>query len=509
MNIRLTKYSQLVLVLLLSLLITNSCSDSDLEVPFARQTADSFFAEKGPESYNQAVIGGYAKLTQFYKHYTGVNATPPTYLQALGLMRDDLLTSNQPDPYEVFGSLNATNPSNSVYYKLAYELINRMNIALDNMALYGDDVFAVDPSLRPIYEGEARFLRAYIYFHLAMNYNSPPLLKESILSLSFIPVNSTEGEVLDFAISEFSAVASMLPNNWTDVNIGRATKGTALGMLGKALLQRGTANNYDNADLTAAIAALSQIEGLGYALTPKFNDNFNGNIENNQESLFEIQAGQNEISNNIWVPIDDFDVIADLGAYWGFFNGFFTNRLMLPSEKLLSSFEDGDPRQSATFREGQIKKYIDNDVSIFPTSLNNPRVLRYADVLLMQAEAMIMSGGNKATAIGLLNQVRERARNSSDPASAVPADRDVAETDATVILQWVMDERVMELAGEESWRWYDLIRWHKAGQINLGSMDFSSVQSGFAFDVNKHMLLPFPSSEVSLSNGSLVQNPNY
>ena len=232
-------------------------------------------------------------------------------------------------------------------------------------------------------------------------------------------------------------------------------------------------------------------------------------MENNAESLFEIQVGQNSVQNNIWVPIDDFDVIGDLGGYWGFFDAFLTSRLMLPSTKLQTMFEDGDPRKDMTFREGQIKKYIDGNVRQFPTSNNNARVLRYADVLLMTAEAMLMSGGDKQEVIQLMNMVRERARNSGETPSVVPADRDMTEADEDTIFQWIMEERVYELAAEESWRWYDLIRWHKAGKIDLAGWDFSSDQTGISFELGKNLLLPFPSSEVSISNGGLVQNPNY
>ncbi len=490
-----------------TVVIVLGCSDKDLDVSFARQTTDTFFSEEGPDSYDKAVIGGYAKLTQFYKNYTGVNGTPSAYLQAISTMRDDLLTSNVPDPFEVFGALNATNPSTSDYYRLAYQLINRMNLVLDKMGEFGDAVFVDDADLKKTYEGEARFMRAYMYFHLALNYGTPPLVKESITDLGFIPSNSVDGEVLDFAIDELTAAAALLPDSWSEANIGRATKGSALSILGKALLHRATINGYNGGDLTAALAAFDQIDGLGYSLLPNFADNFDGENENTSESLFEIQFGQNAV-NNIWIPIDDFAPVADLGGFWGFFDGFLTGRLMSPSTKLQNAFEAGDPRKDMTFREGQIKKYIDKNVRQFPTDLNNARVIRLADVILMKAEAMLMSGGDKQQVIMLINTIRERARTSLDPAGAIPADRDVLETDENTVLQWIMDERVLELAGEEAWRWYDLIRWNKAGKIDISSWDFSSDQA-ISFDAGKHLLLPFPASEISLSSGSLGQNPNY
>ncbi len=496
-----------IFTILLTVLIVQGCTDEAHDVPFSRQTTDSFFSEEGTASYDKAVIGGYAKLSQFYKNYTGVNATPRNYLQAINTMRDDLITSNQPDPFEVFGSLNATNSSVSDYYRLAYQLINRMNLTLGKLAEFGDVVFVDDAALKNTFEGEARFLRAFMYFHLALNFDTPPLVKESITDLAYLPTNSTAGETLDFAISELTVAADLLNVTWTGGNIGRATKGSALGILGKALLHRATINGYDSGDLSLAMAAFNQIDGLGYSLLPNFADNFDGENENTAESLFEIQFGQNAV-NNIWIPIDDFAPVADLGGFWGFFDAFLTTRLMLPSTKLQNAFEDGDPRKDMTFRDGQIKKYIDKNVRQFPTDLNNARVIRLADVLLMKAEAMLMSGGDKSQAIGMINTVRERARNSADPASAVPADRNTAEADENVILGWIMEERTVELAAEEAWRWYDLIRWSKAGKMDISTLDFSSDQA-LIFDATKHMLLPFPASEVSVSNGNLVQNSGY
>ncbi len=503
-----------VLTVLFAVLIVQGCTDKDLDAPFAKQTAVSFFSEGGTDSYNKAIIGGYAKLTQFYKNYTGVNGTPRTYLNAIALMRDDMLTSNQPDPYEVFGSLTATDASTSDYYKLAYQLVNRVNLTLEYMAEYGDKVFVDDMELKNTYEGEARFMRAYMYFHMAINYDTPPLIVNTITDLAFVPSNSASGEVLDYAISELTAAAALLPDSWAAPNTGRVTKGSALGILGKALLHKATVNGYNGGDLGLALAAFNQIDGLGYSLLSNFGDNFDGEKENGAESLFELQFGNADSgNNNIWVPIDDFNVIGDLGGTWGFYSKHWSiggARYMLPSAKLEASFEAGDPRMAMTVAGGIISKYTAKDVvdGAGKTSFNNARVLRLADVMLMKAEAMLMSGGDKSVAIGMLNKVRERARNSASPASAVPADRNTAETDENVILQWIMEERVAELSGEEAWRWYDLIRWHKAGKIDMTSWDFSSIQTT-AFDVSKHLLLPFPASEVSVSSGSLVQNAGY
>jgi hypothetical protein len=141
--------------------------------------------------------------------------------------------------------------------------------------------------------------------------------------------------------------------------------------------------------------------------------------------------------------------------------------------------------------------------------MNNPRILRYADILLLKAEAIVRSNGSLSEAIGLINQVRERARNSTEDGtpSAVPADRNVSETNSATVLEWIFQERRLELAFEEGHRWWDLRRRHIAGEIDLKNWDFGSLDKAFKFaDVNVYF--PLPSREV-VDNPNLNQNTGY
>ena len=90
-------------------------------------------------------------------------------------------------------------------------------------------------------------------------------------------------------------------------------------------------------------------------------------------------------------------------------------------------------------------------------SLNNVRILRYADVLLLKAEAILQSGGSTSAAIDLINDVRTRARNMV-AGGTEPANFSTAETNKNTIMQWIMDERLREL-GAEGGRWFDVRRW--------------------------------------------------
>jgi hypothetical protein len=120
----------------------------------------------------------------------------------------------------------------------------------------------------------------------------------------------------------------------------------------------------------------------------------------------------------------------------------------------------------------------------------------------------MQSGGSAAEAVGLINQVRTRARNMVAGGTA-PANYNAGETNPATIMSWIMNERFLELAGEEGIRWQDLRRWHLGNQINLGNFDFSS-ESGITlkFDPNKNLLYPIPLGEIDL-NPNVKQNQGY
>jgi hypothetical protein len=194
-------------------------------------------------------------------------------------------------------------------------------------------------------------------------------------------------------------------------------------------------------------------------------------------------------------------------------NSFFT-----ATEPIKKAYEDGDPRKAYNIdleAEGlvNVKKYIRHGEEVRDwgegINKNNPRILRYADILLLKAEAIVRSGGSLSEAIGLINQVRERARNSAEGGtpSAVPADRNVGETNAATVLEWIFQERRLELAFEEGHRWWDLRRRHIAGEIDLKTYDFGSLDKGFKF-VDTNINFPLPSREV-VDNPNLDQNPGY
>ena len=485
--------------------LLSACSESNLDVAPNDLTEESFFQDN--QQVDLAVIGIYAKMTDYY-WYRGGN-----FIHGLRHLPGDDITTIGDYPFETFAPLQPGDGEVNYFYEASYELINRANTVLQALEEAEEDVYE-DLALRNAHQGEALFLRGFVNFLLWNFFGTAPLVTERVQGNDDLNAANSQGnELLDQAIDDFAEAALRLPSAWEAVNLGRATSRSAYGLLGKALMFRATVTNSAE-DYTAAINAIDQITER--TLVANFRDNFSPETENNEESLFEFQAGQSPQTDNVWLA-NDFDAaVGSMSAYWGFYSdGFhlFGKQLFVPTPKLMAAFESGDPRVASTLNPSDttITKYVFNNVTSNSGvgSLNNPRILRYADVLLLKAEALVASGGSTTEAIALVNQLRERARNSADSATAaVPADYDPNETDRERVMEWVRNERFLELAGEEAHRWFDLRRWHLGGHIDLADWDFSSARSDFNFEVDKHLYYPIPTSEVDL-NPNVQQNDGY
>jgi tetratricopeptide (TPR) repeat protein len=366
------------------------------------------------------------------------------------------------------------------------------------------------PNLKNYHKGEALFLRGYAYYNLWNFYGTSPLNTERVTSPSqFTPAGTTGTQLLDQAIKDFTEAASLLPPTWDPSNRGRVTANSANGMLGKSLVFKASATK-NAADYTAAITAFNKITGA--QLVANFNDNFAWDRENNPESLFEFQAGQAFGFDNVWLDNDFDNAVGALSIFWGFYSdnfGLFGRSRYFGTTKLFSSYTTDDPRRDSTLNPNDrtIRKYVSRD-KLSPSgvaSINNYRILRFADVLLLRAEAVLQSGGSTVEAIGFINQVRARARAMGR--GIEPREFATTETDKTRIMQWIMDERLRELAAEGQ-RWFDLRRWHMQGIITLNSAFFSSNSSNVSFQLPKHLYFPIPTSETDV-NPNVPQNPGY
>jgi len=480
------------------ILVFTTCSKDRLDITPQDLTESDYF--KNELDFHKAIGGVYAKVGEFY-HFHYNNPRHMFYL----LPGDDLTTDGD-IPFEVFSTLEAGNDYVSTQFGYAYELIARANVALEK--LYDDEFSSVitTPNVKDYLIGEALFLRSYMNI-LIWNYWGPaPNVTKRIVSQDDINPPSSEGtELLDQAITDLGEAANLLPATWADSDKGRVTKNSANGLLGKALVIRGSWIG-SNSDYTAAITAFGKISGA--SLIADYADNFSVNAENNDESLYEYQSS-NIGGDNIWLSNDVFSSIGTFSAYYGYFTNhwsFWAQTPYVATQKFMDTFEAGDPRAAATFdpATGFILKYVTRDaLTNGTTSFNNPRILRYADVLLLWAEALNETG-DQAGAVDKINEVRTRARNMD--ITGVPADKGSGNQDE--VRTWIQEERLMELGAEEGHRWIDLRRWHQANHINLATWDFSSRKADFNISLPKNLYYPIPSSELD-KNPEVKQNSGY
>ncbi|MEP6947897.1 MAG: RagB/SusD family nutrient uptake outer membrane protein [Ginsengibacter sp.] len=486
-------------------ILYNSCKKSDLDLLPHGPTELTYFTQES--DFTKGVMGIYAKMDDWY-WYNGASSFGGTSsgLNMILLPGDDITCGDQ-NAFEIFGPIEPSNYIISYFYQTAYQLATRANLVLLKIAEVKDGIYTT-PNLKDYHKGEALFLRGFAFYNLWNYYGTAPLDTARVTTpAQFTPAGTTGTQLLDQAISDFTEAASLLPAKWDAANRGRVTKNSAWGMLGKSLVFRASFTN-TAADYASAIAAFNNISGAG--LVPKFDDNFAWDTENNNESLFEFQATQAFGFDNVWLDNDFDNAVGNLSIYWGFYSGqnSYGQAKFVSTAKLANTFDPKDPRKRLTLDStNSIQKYVARDKRDQPDvgSVNNYRLLRFADVLLLNAEATLQSGGSTAEAIGYINQVRKRARDMV-PGGTSPADYSAAETNKDIIMKWIMDERFIELAGEGQ-RWLDLRRWSKQGLVSLDNAFFNSLESVISFQP-KHLYFPIPNSEIDV-NPNVKQNDGY
>lgn len=427
----------------------------------------------------------------------------------LDIMSDDAHKGSNPNdqlptlgPYETF-DFTATQDGLDRWWSTLYEGIKRTNTVIEKVPQIDMTV-----SLRDRLVAEAQFIRALLYFDLVRAWGAVPLVTTNDPPLKLH--RTSADSIYQFIISDLEDAIGILPlkSSYNDNNLGRASKGAAQALLAKVCLFTG---DFENAESYA----LNVIESDEYGLEPVFADANGQNGEHGTESLFEVGAiavaggsnGGNQYANTQGVR-------GTPNRGWGF------NR---PSLDLQNSFEPGDPRLDATviflgevidgieiLGDGTTPDEITDEqgnvieiecynqkvwipgVSTDTQFGHNRRIIRYADVLLMAAEAL-NENDKPGPARQYLNMVRERAREGNN--AILP---DITETDKDQLRNLILRERRHELA-MEGHRFWDLVRTGKAEEV-LGPLGFTA---------GKNELLPVPQTELDISQGSLSQNPEY
>lgn len=356
--------------------------------------------------------------------------------------------------------------------------------------------------------GEARFLRAYYQFELVKFFGGIPLSGDKRFALGDekkIPrssvqesLNAIESDLL-YAVENISS---------TPPQVGRATKGAAQALLGKVYL-------YQNKFLQSANVLQELIDSGNFSLVSNYDTIFEHEGENNLESVFEIQYTDTQGADFGCLQCSAGNVAVGFNGvrnYSGvkYSDGFSFN---VPTQQAVNAFEAGDSRKNvaildivawaaannASYSTGYNhtgyfnNKYIPRTRSsaaqgdLHITNPNNYRAIRYADVLLMAAEAYNRGGIDDAKARTYLNEVRRRAFGDTN--------HDISASGAA-LTDFIWAERRLELMGEGH-RFFDLVRTGKAAQAING------------FTPNKNEVFPIPFEEIQFSNGNWQQNTGY
>ena len=436
------------------------------------------------------------------------------------------------------------------YYRAQWQGIQRANLAIDEIPTTrieteGDEA-EKQAKYRDRYLGEAYFLRGFYYFRLARMFGGMPLIDYVIKSSNqWAQTRSTMDETLNFAIEDFKRAENLLweKDKYSNEELGRATKGAAQAMLLKANLYRAdylrNAGNETEAQKYFAEAAKwgkEVIKSRQYSLWPNYLDNFRLANENGRESVFEIQyteeatsdyGGEGYTRGTMTTILQRSRSSAFGEAGWGY------NR---PTQNLYNEYEAGDARRDETIlvpTDVQIEtpaqeiycgdRMLNRKYAMYNDGANggiyklahatrspkNNIQIRYADVLLMYAEACCESG-DLPSAKTALKEVRDRAGLSPFPYTAVIQGQTVTFNDNQEDLRKaIRHERRVELA-MEGHRWFDLTRWgiaketmdtYMAGETEEAKELYGTFQKG------KHELFPIPSKEIDLSG--IEQNPNW
>lgn len=458
----------LVLASLATLLMT-SCGDSffDLE-PASSVTIDKVY--KTASDYNVAVIGCYAKLQSQVNFYTECCEYRSDNL-SLGAP-----TAGTQDRYDI--DHFTEKPSNGIlssYWANFNNNVYRCNLLLDQI-----DGANFAENLKKQYKGEAMFIRALNYFNMYRICGGVPATKHVVSAAEALKVaRYSDEQMFDLIAGDLKEIVdnNYLPETYSSADMGRATSGAAKALLGKVYL---TFHKW-----TEAKDILSQLIGK-YQLVSPIAQVFNVDNKNNNEIIFAVHFNK--------------EIEGEGHSYW--YNLTNASDDTNQTSSLLNTFPTGDARKDLiTYVQVEknvrlMNKFYDTKSPTFKTVGNDQILLRYADVLLMYAEALNeiqYDASEGSLALKYLNAVRQRAGISNLTAKQLPTQEKFR--------KGILVERQREFPYEGQ-RWFDLVR-----------MGFAkSVMAENGVEIKDYQLLfPIPQQEIEKvgDKSILWQNPGY
>ena len=450
--------------------------------PISTSTEDAYY--KNTRDVETAVIGCYAALRSVYKDDPVV----------VGLRSDDSYIAESESDINLIDGFKE-GPTNSYvaqYWQDAYYVVKQCNVVLQYLSK------ATDTTQRNYFEGEARFLRAHMYFNLVRLWGDVPLVTSNVAYNDtgyYHRVNT--GVVYNQIITDLTIAAQKLPAAWDITEVARVTKYAARGMLAKVYL---TQKNY------AASRVLLQdlMDNPGpYALQASYKNIFGLRNEMNNEILYAVRykSNFNGMGENFTFNMDKISGSVGYRSA-GDFRG---TALWVGSDSI---------RKSATFSTGgnygsdyyDVTKYQDS------TAPKNDAgadfiVLRYADIVLMYAEVVNEMDGAPASdaspSLVALNRIRKRANPAALVLTYLYTNAAVKTQDA--FRTTIKAERRREF-GMEDQRWFDLLRWNDAVTVMNAHFTYRKVDVTVE---SYRALYPIPQREIDISGHIISQNTGY
>jgi hypothetical protein len=492
----------------LLMIFAASCSEDFLEVP----VQGGVTTESDPNLAPKLVTGVYNSLLQGDSWGNG-DVHGFAFISVTDIMSDDAdKGSTAGDQAVPVGDIDNFTLTSTNKFAESLWSGHYNSIGAANQALAALEVAAIDPKVRDQLVGEVRFLRGYLYFNLVRMFGDVPLVLRVPLDADdansdpAFQTRAAKEIVYQSIIDDLQFAADHLPVR-SAYTTGHANKGAAQAMMAKVYMYLG---QWDKVfELTDEV-----INSGEYALLDDYGTIFRQAGDNSTESIFEVETGE---FNNANLGIANYTVSQgvrvggkggwdDLG--WGFND---------PSLSLINAYEPGDLRKENTIifidnsgtHKGTVlwdgfrvpsadsvqnlyynyKAYTSRTMEKFASEQDkdrpqNIKILRYADVLLMFAEAAIHTGsGDPDEKINLLRDRANLPRISG------------------VTIDDIWQERHVELAMEHD-RFWDLVRQGRAAQVLQAAGKTNFVEG-------KHELLPIPNSQILLSDNKLEQNPGY
>lgn len=471
----------------------SSCSDFLEQNPQTDLSENDFY--KTADDILSAVNGVYSSLQEgdIYGNWYVFGEIPSDNTR--NQLSGSVTTQNEFDQFYI----DTQNSMIANFWKAAYKVINRTNTVLGRI-----DGIEINTELANRYKLECKFIRALMYFNLVRVYGDVPLvLKEISISESYDILREPKENVYNQIIADLKE-AQDLPVSYSTAEDGRATQGAAKALLANVYM---TLHKYAEAEtILAEIINSGQYSLLentpGSLNIDGYKNVFSPVNHNSKEGIFEIQflkGGYGEGSNyaNNFAPENSGTNVVAVGG---------TGGNNIPEMDIYNAYEEGDLRRDFSMSLGYydnrknnewvesryVCKFMDvpyqnNDAS------NNYPVIRYADVILMYAEALNQNG-KTAEACKYLNMTRRRGFGyQTTETSSV----DLQTTDKAQFALMVEQERRVELAFENH-RWFDLIRTGRAVEV-MRSKGFSLNET--------NLICPIPQKQIDV-NPKLTQN-NY